>query len=147
MNASVLAHYSSRPADLTRPYDGVRETLAALHGTGHALGVCTNKFRSLSTQILDALDLSRYFDVVIGGDSLAVKKPDPAPLLAAFAALPGAPLFYVGDSEVDAQTAAAAGLDFALYTQGYRKTPVHELRHSFAFDRFDALLSHAGERQ
>ncbi|MFO1132843.1 MAG: phosphoglycolate phosphatase [Hyphomicrobiales bacterium] len=142
MNASVLAHYSRQPARLTRPYAGVSETLAALQGAGHTLGVCTNKFRDLSTQILDALDLSPYFDVVIGGDSLPVKKPDPAPLLAAFAALPGTPLCYVGDSEVDAQTADAARLDFALFTQGYRKAPIHALRHSFAFDRFDELLAY-----
>ncbi|MCL4674640.1 MAG: GNAT family N-acetyltransferase, partial [Pararhodobacter sp.] len=65
--------------------------------------------------------------------------PDPAPLLAAFAPL-GAPHFYVGDSEVDAETARAAGVRFALHTEGYRKAPPSELAHAFAFDDFARLV-------
>jgi phosphoglycolate phosphatase len=90
-------------------------------------------------QLLEALDMARFFGVVIGGDSLALRKPDPAPLQAAFAALPTTPLLYVGDSEVDAKTAQASGYCFALFTQGYRQTPVGELPHYAAFDSFDAL--------
>ena len=83
----MLAHYTAHPADLTRPYPGVVNTLAQLRAAGHALGVCTNKAHAPALQILEALDLARFFDVVIGGDSLPVKKPDPAPLHAAFEAL------------------------------------------------------------
>jgi len=140
-NARMLAHYSDRPAGLTRPYPGVVAALEALAGAGHPLGVCTNKFHGLSMQLLDALDLARFFDVVIGGDSLAVRKPDPAPLHAAFAELRTTPLLYVGDSEVDAETAQAGGYRFALFTQGYRKTPIAALPHHAAFDTFDALLA------
>ncbi|MFN3312554.1 MAG: phosphoglycolate phosphatase [Hyphomonas sp.] len=138
-NARMLAQYSDRPAELTRPYPGVIVALETLAGAGHPLGLCTNKFHGLSMQVLEALDMDRLFQVVIGGDSLSVRKPDPAPLQAAFAALPTPPLLYVGDSEVDAETAQAGGYRFALFTQGYRKTPVEELPHHVAFDRFDAL--------
>ena len=139
MNALMLRHYTAHPVDLTRPYDGVRAALTSLRAEGYKLGVCTNKFRAPSVQILDALDLSRFFDVVIGGDSLPVKKPDPAPLNAAFSDLKAPPLLYVGDSEVDAETAERAKIRFGLFTRGYRKSPVHALTHLFSFDDFSTL--------
>ncbi len=85
--------------------------------------------------------LSQYFDVVIGGDSLAVKKPDPEPpLLHTLVALGGdGPALFVGDSEVDAETALRAGVDFALFTEGYRKSPIEALPHRYAFSHFREL--------
>ena len=118
------------------------DALEVLREAGFGLGVCTNKFHAPSVQILDALDLSRFFDVVIGGDSLPVKKPDPAPLHAAFGTLRASPEFYVGDSEIDAETAKRSGIAFGLFTKGYRKTPVEDLPHSFSFDDFSTLPKH-----
>jgi phosphoglycolate phosphatase len=138
MNAAMLRHYTAHPADLSTPYPGVVAALERFTAEGFTLGVCTNKLHAPTLQILDALDLSRHFQVVVGGDSLPVKKPDPAPLHAAFEAL-GAPVLYVGDSEVDAETARRADIPFALFTQGYRKTPVADLPHRIAFDDFNAL--------
>lgn len=141
MQSLMLANYTAHPADLTRPYPGVVDALVELRDAGYRLGVCTNKFRAPSVQILEALDLSQYFDVVIGGDSLTLKKPDPAPLHAAFAALKAPALLYVGDSEVDAETAERAQTAFALYTRGYRKTPVEDLTKRFAFEAYDQLVA------
>jgi phosphoglycolate phosphatase len=139
MTARMLSHYAKRPAELTRPYPGVVAALTELRDAGYIMGVCTNKYRGLSVQVLDALGLAPFFGVVIGGDSLPQKKPDPAPLHAAFDALDATPFLYVGDSEVDAETARAAALRFGLFTCGYRSTPVADLPHSFAFDDFAAL--------
>lgn len=139
MTGRMIVHYTAHPADLTKPYPGVVAALEELKTQGHALGVCTNKYHAQSVQVLDALNLSRFFDVVIGGDTLPVKKPDPAPMRAAFAALSGAPALYVGDSETDAETARRAGQRFALFTPGYRRAPVNELPHAFAFDDFAGL--------
>ncbi len=139
MTARMLAHYSERPAELTRPYPGVVAALTELRGAGYVMGVCTNKYRGLSIRVLDALGLSPFFGVVIGGDTLPQKKPDPAPLHAAFAALRATPHLYVGDSEVDAETARTAAVRFGLYTCGYRTTPVEDLPHSFAFEDFAVL--------
>lgn len=139
MTASMLTHYTAHPADLTRPYPGVIDALAVMRSRGHRLGVCTNKWRAPALQILEALDMSQHFDVVLGGDSLPVKKPDPAPLLACFRALQSESLIYVGDSEVDADTAFAAGIDFALFTRGYRKAALETLPHVIAFDDFKLL--------
>jgi phosphoglycolate phosphatase len=141
MQDRMLAHYSDHPADLTRPYEGVVAALTALQNAGHRMGLCTNKQRAATLQVLEALNLLRFFEVVIGGDSLAVRKPDPAPLFAAFDALGAGQRLYIGDSEVDAETALRAGIDFGLFTLGYRKTPVENLDKTFAFDDYAALLA------
>jgi phosphoglycolate phosphatase len=134
--ASYLAHYDAGPVDLTELYPNLEATLIALKSAGYTMGVCTNKPEAPARQILDLLDLSQYFDVVIGGDALAVKKPDPAPLVKAFADVGATELLYVGDSEVDAETARAAGVDFALFTEGYRKTPIANMPHKYSFSDF-----------
>ncbi|MGV8951987.1 MAG: phosphoglycolate phosphatase [Cypionkella sp.] len=139
MQERMLAHYSDHPADLTRPYDGVVAALTELRAEGHRLGVCTNKLRGASVQVLQALDLMRFFDVVVGGDSMEVRKPDPAPLLLAFDALEFGRRLFIGDSEVDVETARRAEVNFGLFTRGYRKTPVEDLVKTFAFDDFAAL--------
>ena len=132
MVEAMLRIYGANPATLTRPYPGVVAALDILATRGHKLGLCTNKALAPTLAILRATGLFSFFSTVIGGDSLPQRKPDPAPLHAAFAAL-GAPGLYVGDSEVDAETARRASLPFALYLEGYRKAPPEALAHDFAF--------------
>jgi len=59
--------------------------------------------------------------------------------LAAKAALGGGPAVFVGDSEVDAETAVRAGMPFILFTEGYRKLPPAELPHQATFSDFAEL--------
>jgi len=139
MTAAMLRHYLAAPADLTRPYPGVIDALLRLRAEGYRVGLCTNKAMALTTAILATLNMAHLFDAVIGGDSLPQRKPHPAPLHAAFAATGGVPLAFIGDSEVDAETAVAAGLPFGLYTEGYRKAPVADVPHRFAFADFGDL--------
>jgi len=141
-HAAMVARFSARyesAVGLTRPYPGVAAALDALAADGRRLGLCTNKPAAPAWAVLRHLGLDHHFTVLIGGDSLPQRKPDPAPLRAAWAALGGGAAVYVGDSEVDAETAAAAGLQFALFTEGYRKTPVAALPHAAAFADFGAL--------
>lgn len=147
MQARMLEHYTAHPADLSQPYPGVIDCLQTLRNQGYRLGVCTNKLLEPTLQILQALHLTSFFDVVIGGDTLPVKKPDPAPLLKAFEELEAAALLYVGDSEVDAATADAADVPFALFTEGYRKTPVDELPHTATFNHFELLMDIVDRRR
>ncbi len=135
----TLDHYNAASADLTRPYPGVVAALSALQDAGHQMAVCTNKPVAPARDILRDLGLEVFFTTVVGGDSLPVTKPDPAPLHACVEALGGGATIYVGDSEVDAATAAAAKVPFALFTEGYRKTPVEELPHDATFSDFHAL--------
>ncbi|RDC72387.1 phosphoglycolate phosphatase [Rhodovulum sp. 12E13] len=120
-------------------YPGVLDALALLTARGHALGVCTNKPIGPTRTVLAHFGLAHRFAAVLGGDSLAVRKPDPAPLLAVFAELGAPGGLYVGDSEVDAETADRAGVPFLLFTEGYRKAPVETLTHAAAFAHFDRL--------
>lgn len=113
--------YVDGPADENVVYDGAHDTLAAIAARGIRLGLCTNKPEMPTRKVLDAFGLAPLFGAVVTGDTLPQKKPDPAPLLHTIAALDVRPeeALFVGDSEVDAATAAAAGVDFALHERGY----------------------------
>jgi phosphoglycolate phosphatase len=142
LHARMVADFTARYEEavtLTALYPGVRATLDALKAAGHQLGLCTNKPIGPTVAVLRHFSMDTLFDTVIGGDSLPVRKPDPQPLLRALWDLGDGRALYVGDSEVDAQTAQAAGLPFALFTEGYRKTPVAELPHAIAFSDFAML--------
>ena len=138
MYNAFVARYD-RAVGRTHPYPGVVDALTRLRASGHRLGVCTNKPLGPARAVLAHLQLDGFFDVVIGGDSLRVKKPDPAPLEAAFEALGAGPMIYVGDSEVDAETALRIDVPFLLYTEGYRKTGVEQISKSALFSEFRDL--------
>lgn len=133
-----LDFYSADPVALTRPFEGVPELLQNLRARGLRLGVCTNKPQAPARDILARLGLETYFDIILGGDSVPQRKPHPEPLWRCFEQL-GAAGCYVGDSEVDAECAASAGIPFLLFSGGYRKARISDLPHHAAFDRFAAL--------
>ncbi|TVQ00169.1 MAG: phosphoglycolate phosphatase [Roseinatronobacter sp.] len=134
-------HFYERAHENTRVYPHVVEALDGLREGGLRLGLCTNKPFAPTAAVLKHLRWEEVFEVVIGGDSLAVAKPDPAPLLEVVArmglALPD--IAYIGDSETDAETAERAGARFGLYTEGYRKTAPQDLFHHFLFDDYRHL--------
>ncbi|MGV6803089.1 MAG: phosphoglycolate phosphatase [Ruegeria sp.] len=140
LTQSTLRHYSNASSAQTRPYPGVVEALDRLKTADIHLGVCTNKPEVPARHILEALDLDRFFDVVIGGDTLNTRKPDPTHLSAAFDAMGGHQTrIFVGDSEIDAETARRANVPFLLFTEGYRKSPVVAIPHTAHFDDFSDL--------
>jgi phosphoglycolate phosphatase len=112
-----------------------------LDSHGLKLAVCTNKPIALTHVILERLALDRYFTHVVGGDSNPFRKPDPRVLLEMLAALQtsSAASVFVGDSEVDAATAAAAGVPFVLMTHGYHRGPVGEIPCIAALEHFERL--------
>jgi phosphoglycolate phosphatase len=124
---------------LTALFPGVTEALDALAQAGHPMAICTNKPEAPAHAALRHFGLDRHFPMVIGGDSLPQRKPDPAPLRAALAGLGATRALFVGDSEVDAETAQAAGIPLALFTRGYRKTPAEHLAAKLVFDDYRAL--------
>ncbi len=134
-----MADYAAGASDLTRPYPGVIGALTALQEGGHRLGICTNKPEEPARHVLEAFGMTGFFPVVVGGDSLPLRKPDPAPLHEVARALGEGPVIFVGDSEVDAETAAAAGVPFLLFTEGYRKSEVEAISHAARFDHFAVL--------
>lgn len=136
---SFMKFYNQNPATLTTLYPNLLPLLDTLIAKGHRLAICTNKPEAPARLILDMLDIEFYFDVVVGGDTLDQKKPDPAPLLHALKLLETDRCLYVGDSEVDAETADRAKQPMALFTQGYRKVAITKLPHDFSFDDFADL--------
>lgn len=142
LEAEMIRAYMDISQPQTTIFAGVIPVLAALQAQGHDLALCTNKAMAPTRRLLAQLDLARFFPHVIGGDSLSSRKPAPAMLHAALAPFGGQGLF-VGDSEVDAQTAVNAAQPFALFTQGYRKAAPEALPHSFRFDDWCEFLPRA----
>lgn len=138
LTAAFIARYDGA-VGLTALFPGVREALTAFRAAGHPLAICTNKPLAPTSAVLRHFEIEPLFAAIIGGDSLPARKPDPAPLLKAHQMLGGGRALYVGDSEVDAETAQRTGLPFLLFTEGYRKAPVSALPHAIAFSDFAML--------
>ena len=131
--ATFRAYYMEHAQDTTRPYEGIPETLATLKAQGCRLAVVSNKMRKATEE------LCRHFfpdtiEVAIGEDEAAGirKKPAPDTVFAALEALdslgnprlslgsPRASAVYVGDSDVDIQTAHNAGIPCISVLWGFR---------------------------
>lgn len=136
-----LAHYHPNVARLSRPYPGVEAVLDELARAGAALAVCTNKPQALSEALLDALGLSARLPVIVGGDALPVRKPDPAHLAATIERLgrTGAPAVMVGDSRNDVAAAKALGIPAVVVSFGYTIIPPRDLGADVVIDHFGEL--------
>ena len=120
-----LAHQYSReyecnPPGMSRPYPGVNQGLQRLVQLGWRLGVCTNKHGVAARSLIRELGWSDWIRVVVSGDE-TFRKPDPRSLKLAFQRMEagfGRHLF-VGDSEVDLQTAQNASVEAVFLGHGY----------------------------
>ena len=137
--SEFLDIYTSAPAKFTTMFDQVHETLMGFQSSGIPLGLCTNKPGRATDVLLEEFGLAKFFGSIVGGDRLPSHKPDPAMLHLVMKELAAEQCLFVGDSEVDVATARAAGVPIALFTQGYRQTPVAELAPDFDFDNFKNL--------
>ena len=88
------------------------QALADLAQAGVAIGVCTNKGEAIAWEVLRHLGIAPLVGAVVGGDTLAVRKPHPAHLLETVARLgaDAASALYVGDTPIDVETGRAAGV-------------------------------------
>jgi len=119
-----IALYRENLTTNTTIYEGGRELLAQLHGEGRRLGICTNKNHELTVEILQQLDLMKYFGSVLGEREGRPRKPDPAPLLEVVAELGASPqdALMAGDSEADVACARAAKMLVLVVDFGYSRT-------------------------
>ena len=118
------SHYAAVLTRASHPFAGAISTLEILRGRGFKLACVTNKPARFTEPLLQGLALTGYLDLVLSGDSLARKKPDPLPLVhvaGAFGIEP-AQLLMVGDSPVDTGAARAAGCPVFCVPYGYRGT-------------------------
>ncbi|MBU2981005.1 HAD-IA family hydrolase [Lentibacter algarum] len=143
----VLAGYTASGGTYSVIYPNVMSALDVLKAKGHPLGVCTNKPLGAARENLKHFGLTGFFDLVIGGDSFEERKPHPKMLLEAAKLGEGA--VFVGDSEVDEETARRAALPFLFFTEGYCKLPEGELTFAGKFSDFaelPALVAALGQR-
>jgi phosphoglycolate phosphatase len=140
---AFLDYYERHIADRSTPYPHVIESLRALRGRGARLAVVTNKVARLSVPLLEALDMAKLFDLVVGGDTAARPKPAADPALHACAAIGVdiADTLFVGDSETDVACARAAGCAVVCVRDGYNHgTSAEHLGADDVIDSFRALL-------
>lgn len=124
MLARYLEIYGAGICRRSRLYPGVREGLDRLRTDGYRLACVTNKPEALAARLLDLLDLgSDWLSLVIGGDTVAARKPDPLPLRHAMACLGASPegTLMVGDSTFDVEAARAAGMGVVCVPYGYNR--------------------------
>jgi phosphoglycolate phosphatase len=117
-----LAIYQQELGRHGRPFDGIVAMLEALEAGGSRWGIVTNKPEYLAKLLMPLLGWESRCAVLIGGDTLPVRKPDPEPLLHAAAklGLDARDCAYVGDDERDIIAARAAGMPSVVALWGYR---------------------------
>ena len=142
----ALARFLDIYADchhLTALYPGVHELLEALSTAAVELAVVTNKPERFVAPLLEQVGLGGYFRWIIGGDTLAQQKPDPAALLQVMrlAGVEAAQSLFVGDSRNDVLAARAAAVPCVAVSYGYNHgRPIAEERPSLVVDSLAELL-------
>lgn len=135
--AAYRAHHPGVMKPLTQLLPGAAHAIALLHERRILLGVCSNKPRIFTEELLDYLRILQPMDVVIGPEDVAHPKPAPDMVLAALRrlhVLPGEAL-YVGDMTVDVETARAAGVPVWIVCTG------SDPRHAIESARPDRILN------
>ena len=121
-----IAYYNTHNLIKTKPYDGIMETTEKLSSMGIKMAIVTNKGQTASESLLKDF-FEPNINIVIGDDGTHKRKPDPEPIQIALDKLgitDKSSVLYIGDSEVDAATAEAAGIDYILCTYGFRDMDV-----------------------
>lgn len=145
VHRDFLRCYANQNGKQSRLYDGVTSGLSALKNHGYRLGLATNKPCAFLPSILTHYQLSAYFEVVVGGDTLAQQKPDPAPLLYICDQLEIAPhqAVMIGDSDNDIQAGKRAGMATLGLSYGYNYgKPISESCPDKVFDNFASLCQY-----
>lgn len=116
-----LQLYQQVMASQTTAFDGVDDLLLRIEATGLRWGIVTNKAAFLTDELVSRIGWDTRASAVVSGDTLPVKKPDPAPVLLACkqAGLTPAHTLFVGDDQRDIEAGAAAGLFTVAVSWGY----------------------------
>ncbi|QIB49900.1 phosphoglycolate phosphatase [Pseudomonas sp. OIL-1] len=129
--------------ELTTLYPGVAECLDWLQHQGLKMAVVTNKPQRFVAPLLAEMGIAGFFEWLIGGDTLPVKKPDPAALLHVMRLAQVEPehSLFIGDSRNDVLAARAAGVRVVAVPYGYNHgRPIAEENPDLLVDSLDALI-------
>ena len=141
-HAIFLDLYKENVCVKSRLYPGIKEGLAFLQASGLKIGCVTNKPEAFTIPLLKQLGIYDVFGIVVSGDTLPKKKPDPMPLLHAaefFGVAPQSALL-IGDSINDVQAARAAGYQVACVPYGYNHGhDIHDANPDVVIESLDQL--------
>ncbi|PPR60497.1 MAG: Phosphoglycolate phosphatase [Alphaproteobacteria bacterium MarineAlpha4_Bin2] len=133
--------YSNAATVHSHPFPNVIEVLEGFLETGHRMAVCTNKPQRPSETILRNLGLIDFFDLIVGGDRLAVRKPDSKHLTGTLELMNavGQSAIMIGDSRNDVASARDAQMPVIVVSYGYTTIPPAELGGDILIDQFSDL--------
>ncbi|MEM6324466.1 MAG: HAD-IA family hydrolase [Pseudomonadota bacterium] len=138
----LLGHYGEAIDVYTTLYPGAVEAVEALRAKGFKTGICTNKPEALAQDLMTRLGVRDLFGSLIGADTLAHRKPHPAPYIASVEQAGGTLTrsLLVGDTATDRETARAAGVASVLVTFGAEGDRVAALAPEALLPNYQALL-------
>ena len=135
--------YLMRCGTRSHLYPGVKEVLDSFKSAGLKMAVVTNKESRFTKAVMKSHGLDTYFKIVVSGDTLTTKKPDPQGIFFCLEKLSASPsqAIFIGDSLVDAKTAQNAGLAVWLLPYGYNMgQPLQNANADLVLDSFNDLL-------
>ena len=136
----LLDYYEQNLAIHSVPYPGLIAAMDALEQAGVKLAICTNKAERFTIPLMHQIGLSDRFTAIVGGDTLGVAKPDPAPIHEMIARAGGGRAIFLGDTINDIAGARNAGIPSIAVSFGFLDGPVEQLEADAVIDHFDELL-------
>ena len=136
----LLDYYEQNLAIHSVPYPGLLDAMDALTAAGVKLAICTNKAERFTLPLMRQIGLSDRFAAVVGGDTVGVAKPDPAPIHEMIARAGGGRAIFIGDTINDTAGARNAGIPSIAVSFGFLDGPVDNLDADAVIDHFDDLL-------
>ena len=136
-----IDHYTDEMPGASKPFPGLMDAMARFEEANMRLAVCTNKQEALARRLLDALDLTGRFDVITGGDTFPVRKPDAGHIYGTIDNAGGSrsAAVMIGDSINDIAAARNAGIPSVAVSFGYSDAEVGTLGATRIIDQYDEL--------
>ncbi|CAH0353398.1 Phosphoglycolate phosphatase [Sphingobium sp. CECT 9361] len=136
----LLDYYQQNLAIHSIPYPGCVAMLDALAARGLKLAICTNKAKRFAIPLMEQIGLSDRFATIIGGDTVGIAKPDPAPIHEMIARAGGGRTAFLGDTINDIAGARNAGIASIAVSFGFLDGPVEDLEADAVIHHFDDLV-------
>lgn len=136
----LLDYYQQNLAIHSIPYPGLMAAMDALDAAGVKMAICTNKAERFAVPLMHQLGLADRFASIIGGDTVGIAKPDPAPIHAMAQRAGGGRTIFIGDTINDIAGARNAGMPSIAVSFGFLEGPVEDLEADAVIHHFDDLL-------
>lgn len=136
----LLDFYQRNLVALSAPYPGLLAAMDVLEAAGVKLAICTNKAERFTLPLMAQIGMADRFAAIIGGDTVGVSKPDPAPIHEMIARAGGGRAVFIGDTINDIAGARNAGVPSIAVSFGFLDGPVESLEADAVIHHFDELV-------